>query len=359
MSDNNSVTFMAVGDIMLGDHPICLGHGVGSTIKKQGSEFIFENVSNVLKKADITFGNLECVLSDIDIDYGNYNTIQLRGAETSVNGLIYAGFDVLSLANNHILEHGENSLIRTKKLLYINGIQTVGVSENKRKSRESVILNRNGISFGFLAYCLVRDKTAYCSVEDFHDIISDVRKVKDNIDILIVSLHWGNEFVRKPSPEQFYLAHSIIDAGANLILGHHPHVLQGVEIYNGGIIAYSLGNFVFDMWQRKMRESMIFSCEFSKNGIVDFDIMPVYINNFYQPCLLQENEKKMLLLSRITSKFLEHLNEDAYQKEVRNCRIQYRLDLVTHLLINFYRYRPTYLYQILEDFIKKQRCLIL
>ncbi|MCZ7393346.1 MAG: CapA family protein [Candidatus Methanoperedens sp.] len=346
---------MAVGDIMLGDHPICLGHGVGSVIKKEGPEYIFDNVSDVLKKADITFGNLESVLSDIGIDYGNYNTIQLRGAETSVNGLLHAGFDVLSIANNHILEHGENSLIRTKKLLSDNGILAVGVSENKRKSREPVIFVRNGISFGFLAYCLVRDKTAYCSVEDSQDMISDIRKAKDNIDILIVSLHWGKEFVRKPSPEQFSLAHRIIDAGANLVLGHHPHVLQGVETYNEGMIVYSLGNFVFDMWQRKMRESMIFSCRFSKNGIVDFKIMPVYINDFYQPCLLQENAKH-ILLSKIMDEFLEHVVEDAYQEEVWACRTKYRLELVIHLIINFYKYNPIYLCQIAKNFINKQRC---
>lgn len=354
MQDSDVVTLMTIGDIMMGDHPICLGHGVGSFIKKQGPEYIFSNISDVLKNADITFGNLECVLSDIGVDQVNYKTVQLRGAETSVNGLTNAGFDVLSIANNHILEHGENSLIRTKKLLHDNGIQTVGVSESKRKSREPVILSRNGVSFGFLAYCLVRDKTAYCSVEDSHDIINDVRKAKNDVDILVVSLHWGNEFVRKPSPEQFSLGHSIIDAGAKLILGHHPHVLQGVETYNDGVIVYSLGNFVFDMWQRKMRESMIFSCRFSKTGIVDFEIMPAYINDFYQAYLLQGNKKKVLL-SKITTEFLVHLNEDAYQKEVRDCRTQYRLGLVKHLLLNFYRYKPIYLYQILEDFIKKQR----
>lgn len=354
MLDNNGVTLMAVGDIMLGDHPICIGHGVGSTIKKQGSEFIFENVSEILGKADITFGNLESVLSDIGIDPTDIKSVQLRGSETSVNGLAHAGFDIVSIANNHILEHGEKSLMKTKYLMSKNGIYTVGVSVNKRKSREPVFLVRNGICFGFLAYCLVRDKTAYCSVDDSHDIISDVKKVKNNADILIISLHWGNEYVRKPSLEQFSLAHSIIDAGSDLILGHHPHVLQGVEAYNNGIIVYSLGNFVFDMWQREMRESMIFSCRFSKNGIVDFEIIPMYINDFYQPCMLYGNEKDVLL-SKITDEFLERVNEKKYQEDVRDCRARYRLSLVKHLITNFYRYKPIYLYQIFEDFVKKQR----
>ncbi|MDA0524646.1 CapA family protein [Methanococcoides alaskense] len=352
MSDNDAVTLMAVGDVMLGDHPICIGHGVGSLIKEKGSEFIFENVSDILKKADITFGNLESVLSDVEIDLANIKSVQLRGSESSVDGLISAGFDVMSIANNHILEHGERSLIRTQELLSNSDIKTVGVSENKKRSRDLVILDRNGISFGFLAYCLVRDETSYCSVEDPQDIVSDIKKVKDDVDILIVSLHWGNEFVRKPSPDEFSLAHDIIDAGTDLILGHHPHVLQGVERYNNGVIVYSMGNFVFDMWQRKMRESMIFSCKFSKNGIVDFEIIPVFINDHYQPCPLYRKDKDTLL-SKINNEFIECVSKDTYQEEVRNCRGQYRLALVKHLITNFYRYKFTYLCQILENFVKK------
>lgn len=349
MRDNDTVTLIAVGDVLLGDHPICIGYGVGSLIKKKGSEFIFENVSEILKKADITFGNLESVLSDIEINLSNIKSVQLRSSESSVDGLTSAGFDVMSIANNHILEHGEKSLKRTQELLSNSGIKIVGVYENKKKSRDLVILDRNGISFGFLAYCLVRDKTAYCSVEHPHDIVSDIKKVKDDVDILIVSLHWGNEFVRKPSPEQFSLAYDMIDAGADLILGHHPHVLQGVESYNNGVIVYSMGNFVFDMWQRKMRESMIFSCRFSKNRIIDFEIMPVYINDYYQPYILYGKEKDVLL-SKITNEFLEHVDENVYQKEVRGCRTQYRLDLVKHLIKNFYYYKPRYLFQILGSF---------
>lgn len=352
MSDNDTVKLMAVGDVMLGDHPICIGHGVGSLIREKGPEFVFENVSEILNKADITFGNLESVLSDEGIDPSDLRSVQLRGSESSVKGLTCAGFDMMSIANNHCLEHGQGSLTRTMEILSENDIRTVGVSEDKNRSRELVILNRNGISFGFLAYCLIRDETAYCSVEEPHDIVDDVKKVKDDVDILIVSLHWGNEYIRKPSPEGASLAQDIIDAGADLILGHHPHVLQGVESYNNGVIVYSMGNFVFDMWQRKMRESMIFSCQFSKDGIVDFEIIPIYINDHYQPTLIHGKDRDELL-SKITNDFLERLSEEEYQKEVSDNRKQYRLDLVKHLITNFYRYRFTYLYQILESFIRK------
>jgi gamma-polyglutamate biosynthesis protein CapA len=353
MSDNSIVTLAAVGDIMLGDNSISIGHGVGSIIKEHGAEYIFKNVSGIFHKADIIFGNLECVLSETEINPSDIHSITMRASESSINGLTYAGFNVLSIANNHILEHGENSVLRTQKILSENGIKTVGVSENKKESREPIILNKNGISIGFLAYCLVRDKTAYCSVEDPYSIVNDVKEAKKRVDFLVISLHWGNEYVHKPSNEQFLLSHEIIDAGANLILGHHPHVLQGVEKYKGGIIVFSMGNFVFDMWQRKMRESMIFSCRFSKNKIIDFEIIPVYINDFYQPIILC-GEKKEKLLSKITKEYLRYADNDAYKKEVNKCRNKYRLDLAKYLATNFYNYKPTYLYQILENSIKRR-----
>ena len=350
----DSVSLVAVGDIMLGDHPICIGHGVGSSLKNKEPNLLFSNVFDVLKQGDITFGNLESVLSDLDIDKNSINSVSLRGSEKSINEITSAGFNVVSIANNHILEHGEASLKRTNELLHQHGIQGIGVSDTKFDSRKTFVMEIKGIKIGFLAYCLIGDETAYCSVDSSSEIIEDVKNASANVDVLVVSMHWGNEFIRKPSPQQVELGHAIIDAGANLILGHHPHVLQGVETYNDGVIVYSLGNFVFDMWQRKMRESMIFSCKFSKNGIVDFEIIPAYINDSYQPYLLQGNNKNVLL-SRITNEFLVHLNGNEYQKEVRDCRKQYRLDLVKHLLLNCYRYKPIYLYQTFEDFIKKQR----
>ena len=114
-----------------------------------------------------------------------------------------------------------------------------------------------------------------------------------------------------------------------------------------------MGNFVFDMWQRKMRESMIFSCRFSKNKIIDFEIIPVYINDFYQPVILC-GVKKEKLLSKITKEYLRYADNDAYKKEVNECRNKYRLDLVKYLVTNFYNYKPSYLYQILESSIKRR-----
>lgn len=346
------VTLMAVGDIMLGDDPICIGHGVGSTLKERNYESQFNSVSDIFKQGDIIFGNLECVLSNLDINYKSIKSVQFRGSENCIHSLVDAGFNVISLANNHILEHGLSSLKRTQNLLSKNGIHAVGVSENKDESINPVILKQNGITFGFLAYCLIRDKTAYCSVEDPFDIINDVKEASTKVDNLIVSMHWGNEYIRKPSPQQVELGHAIIDAGANLILGHHPHVLQGVEKYNDGVIVYSMGNFVFDMWQRKMRESMIFSCDFSKEGIQNFDIVPTIIGKDFKPVPLNGIEKEKLK-SQITGEFMNLMDEESYIDEVQACRQQYRFDIIKHLAFHFYQFNPLYLFQIIMSSLKK------
>jgi poly-gamma-glutamate synthesis protein (capsule biosynthesis protein) len=350
--DNDFVSLVAVGDIMLGDHPICIGHGVGSSLKRKEPGTLFSNVSDILGKADITFGNLECALSDMNIESKSLSSVRLRGSEKSIHELKSVNFNVVSIANNHILEHGDVALDRTKELLKQHKINAIGVADTKEQSRQVFVIEVKGIKIGFLAYCLIRDKTAYCSVDNTQEIIDDVRKAASKVDFLIVSIHWGNEFIRKPSPQQVKLGHAIIDAGAKVVLGHHPHVLQGVEEYNAGIIAYSMGNFVFDMWQRKMRESMIFSCNLSKDGIESFDIIPAYIGKDFKPFLLKGIEKEKIK-SKITSEFLELVDSDKYLAEVQVCRQQYRLDLVKHLALKFYMYNPSYLYQLILNSLKK------
>jgi poly-gamma-glutamate synthesis protein (capsule biosynthesis protein) len=349
----DTVSLVAVGDVMFGDHPICVGHGVGSSLKNKEPGFLFSNVSNILKKGDITFGNLECVLSDIDIDYGSLASVSLRGEEKSIHELTSAGFNVVSIANNHILEHGVPSLKKTKELLHQNGIVDIGVADTKEESRTVSDMEVKGVKVGFLAYCLIGDKTAYCSVDNPTEIIGDVKNASSEVDVLIVSMHWGNEFIRKPSPQQVELGHAIIDAGAKLILGHHPHVLQGVEEYNNGIIAYSMGNFVFDMWQRKMRESMILSCNISKDGIEDFEIVPAIIDKNFRPLLLDGTEKEELE-SKITGEFLDIMEEATYIMEVQKYRREYRIGLIKHLIFHFYQYNPRFLYQIILGFLGKR-----
>lgn len=345
-----NVTLMAVGDIMLGDHPICLGHGVGSKIKKMGPKFPFLYVASILHEADIVFGNLEAVISGAEINTKSLKSLQLKALPEVVEGLKYAGFNILSLANNHILEHGNEAMFETLDILSKCGINSAGV--NKTSKKQPLIFEKNKIKIAFLAYCLIRDKTAYCSVDDYDEICTDVTNCKKNADIVIVSLHWGNEFIRKPSLNQIKIAHDIIDAGATLILGHHPHVLQGIEYYKKGIIAYSLGNFIFDMWQKRMRESMIFCCDISKNGVVDVKTIPIYINKAHQPEIAQDNCAKKIL--SVIHKPIKMDSDDGYFREVALRRKQYRQDVKKHFITNFFRYHPRIALQLITKSLEKR-----
>jgi poly-gamma-glutamate synthesis protein (capsule biosynthesis protein) len=127
-----------------------------------------------------------------------------------------------------------------------------------------------------------------------------------------------------------------------------------VEEYNEGVIVYSMGNFVFDMWQRKMRESIIFSCSLSKGRIKNFEMFPVIIDKYFRPHLMNGIEKEKLM-TQITSDFLEVRDNNMYLREVRACRQSYHFDLAKHLVQNVYRYNYLYLYQIISKYFKKQR----
>lgn len=360
----SSVALMAVGDIMLGNHSTCVGHGVNTKIKKKGANYPFLQIVSTLRKGDIVFGNLEAVLSNNGVNRKQLSSVSMRAMPEAVEGLIYAGFNILSLANNHALEHDEEALFETMNTLSQHNIKYVGVDSDIAKARESLIMHIKGITIAFLAYCLVPDKTAYISIKDTEEICLDVHKTKSQADIVVVSLHWGSEYIESPSPSQIRLAHQIIDSGANIILGHHPHVLQGVESYKGGIIAYSLGNFVFDLtYLEETRSSTILECSLSKEGVADYKLHPVYINNQYAPYLLQGKEGEALL-TKLDKLSLE-LNEEnlvkvnykeqerEYKKEVEVLRRRASRRMMRYFIRNIYRYPPRFASQIITGYLRK------
>lgn len=361
LDEENQITLMAVGDIMLGNRFICMKHGI-STMRRKNPKYPFLHTASTLRKGDIVFGNLEAVLSTKNMNINSIKTLQLRGMPSAIEGVTYAGFNVLSLANNHVMEHGKEAMFETKSILSAHNIKYIGVDKNIKKDRKPAIIKIKNIKIAFLAYCLVHDKTSFCPISNPSDICTDVKKAKTQADIVIVSLHWGNEFIERPSPFQIKLGRKIIDSGANIILGHHPHVLQGIETYNGGRIAYSLGNFVFDQWQEKTRESMIFYCKLSKNGIISTETLPVYINDKYQPEILEGIKAKKLLSkindlsSRLMSEDLSNFDKKTkeYMAEVKFHRNQYRKDLRKYFLMNIYRYPPRFTFQIVKEHIVKK-----
>jgi len=254
------------------------------------------------------FGNLELPFSEHGKPFFSYETTNFFVKTDSVKALGLAGFDVVSLANNHILECGPDSLKLTQDVLLQENISSFGAGENLAAARKPLIKEVNNIKVGFLGYSTPDKQSALPDRAGASPLIPenisvDIEALKPQVDFLIVSLHFGMTYIQYPSQEGIEIAHNVIDMGANLILGHHPHVLQGIEEYKEGLIAYSLGEFIFDPTQglrysklarEERRRCFIFSCEFTKDKILDYSYFPTHSSDEYQPYLLQGEEAEKM-----------------------------------------------------------------
>jgi len=258
-----------VGDVMLGDHPVCFGHGVRSQAIKQGLGALLSDASAVFREHDAVIGNLETVLSAQGEEPRNLQALEFRGQPSFAAVLFESGFTALSLANNHILEHGSDAFKETVETLNIQGLQVLGLM-GSAQGLDPVPLHREP-NVVVLA-CSMRPEV-YAAKNDHYaqpeaaTLISEVARQAQTDRVVIVSLHWGREYQSFPSPDQRTLAHALIDAGATLVVGHHPHVMQPVESYSHGLIAYSLGNFLFDSWLPDCKKSKILSVELEGRNI--------------------------------------------------------------------------------------------
>ncbi len=283
-----------VGDIML-------SRSVGVKIKKSGdNRFPFLKIADKLKSADLTFGNLEGPISDKGVNQGSIYSF--RADPQVIEGLKFAGFDVLSLANNHIFDWGKDALVDTINRLKTENIFSVGVGENKTDANEPVIINLDGTKIAFFAYTNLYPKTleaeenssgiSHFEIEAVKNII---RETKKSTDLVIISFHWGDEYKIKVNEEQKNIAYELVDAGADLIIGHHPHVIQEVEKVSSSSassgqadksawIAYSLGNFVFDQnFSNETMEGLMLKVKIQGNKISGIQPIKIKINSNFQP----------------------------------------------------------------------------
>lgn len=249
--DKYPVKIMAVGDICPGDHYFTMGHGVRSSFEKSPESF-FGNLQDLLKSADISFCNLEGVLSDAGLDESSFKSFAFRGSPRMAKPLSSAGFNVANIANNHILQHGIAAFDETISRLRESGIHPLGIKAGPEYSSEPVLMNINGARVGLLGYSMVPER--YCpqniryALSSPQEMKKDVSLLRQSADIIIVSCHCGIEAMDRPSQATRELARSLIDAGVDLFIGHHPHVFQPVELYKNGAILYSLGNFISDFF---------------------------------------------------------------------------------------------------------------
>jgi poly-gamma-glutamate capsule biosynthesis protein CapA/YwtB (metallophosphatase superfamily) len=279
-SEQETVTLAAVGDILL-------DRGVGRQIERHGADYPFRHAAPILREADIAFGNLECPISES----GRLvvKPFRFRAHPRVLDGLVNAGFDVLSLANNHTLDCGRDGLIETMEHLKRKGILGVGAGGTRAQAEEPVVLQAKGVRVAFVGFCdfipegvFLRDDRASIAMASAEGVRRSVKRARAQADIVIVSFHWGIEYRARPSPRQIELARAAAESGADLVLGHHPHVLQGLEAMRvktdygerNVLIAYSLGNFVFDPRGEEPSRTMILRVTLRKAGLVGAQILP-------------------------------------------------------------------------------------
>lgn len=288
MEDSEGIVLAAAGDVML-------TRGVGRVIDEMGVDHPFERVKGLISRADVAFCNLETSISTGGTPIPGKG-IWFRSRPEAATALARAGFDIVSLANNHILDYDTPSLLDTMNYLARVGVRYAGAGRNIEDARApsviEVLAPSGQIRVAFLAYnelSFVYWTSAYPRMFAATDtvpgtapmvraqILEDVKKARELADLVVVSLHWGTEYVSWPSKTHRKLARDIIDAGASLVLGHHPHVLQGFEVYRGGLIAYSLGNFIFDQRGLSRSQSLILAVGLGPEGPLWAQLIPVLI----------------------------------------------------------------------------------
>jgi len=254
-------TIGLVGDLGLGRH-------ITSTARsKNNFSWSFDGISPWLGQNDFTLANLESPIIK-NCPQGLTGTFTFCG---DTRFLPYLNNFVFNLNNNHILNYGLDGLNQTKNLLttdyFYDNFYTKTI---------------NNITFGFLGY----DFITYPQT-DPQKIIDSIKKYKPSVDWLIVSIHWGNEYLPKPEKWRVDLAHQMIDAGADIIHGHHPHVWQAPEIYQGKPIFYSFGNFIFDQsWSYETSHSQIARLTLTRSAITSIDYFPIEIRSNSQPWIM-------------------------------------------------------------------------
>lgn len=283
---------MFVGDISLGEHFFSFGHGPRTFI--ENGEDIFGGVRHVLSKAEFVVGNLEGPLSDIGYKSKDPLRRVFRGSPASLKQLCEAGVNILNLANNHSLQHGKDCFFDTLHRLKESGIQTIGSVGQLVPANALIIKGKGGQSVGLIAASDIRDNTdpgqdIYAKFNR-EDVCKAVQNLSRKCESIIVVLHWGIEGNTGPTATQRAIAGRLVRAGADLIIGHHPHVFFEIERIKGSLIAYSLGNFVFDLpWERKLTHSGILDLEIHSDGSINsIKIWPVRIKPNGLPTACQQ-----------------------------------------------------------------------
>lgn len=314
--DFEAVLISAVGDVML-------SRRVGTLMEAEGDDYPFTEVTPLFADSDLVVANLESPIGTTGRPIPN-KMIWFRAKPSAASALNRAGVDVVCLANNHILDYDTENLLETMDLLERAGIQYFGAGRNLEEARRPLIEERYGIRIGFLGYSEFARPGLYwskayprsfdatptrpgCAPLDETFLEEDIRRTSNLCDFLVVMIHWGAEDTNVPKPfivDQRKIARLALESGADVVLGTHPHALQGLEIVGKGLCAYSLGNFVMDQKREIQKESVILNMYVTRSGLSGVDLHPAYIEECKPRILKGERASRLLMKLREISEVL-------------------------------------------------------
>lgn len=298
-----------VGDIML-------GRQVGdSPASQRDAGAPLRPLQRRLARADLTIGNLESTLSSDGIPQqpGNDSFAADPGV---LDALDDVGFDVLSLANNHTGDFGERAFRQTLRRVNTSPIERVGAGLDRQRAWRPVVVSRAGVRFGLVAFNAIGEtpaasprtpgvaevrmqpRTGPLNAGDLRRAVRAVRSLEDRADVVIVLPHWGEQYTNQPVTDQREVGAALLDAGADMVVGGHPHWVQGVQVHRGDLVVHSLGNFIFDMDDHETQEGVMLEAVFWGGDLKAVDFVPYVIGPDFAPRLVK-GDRATTILDRI------------------------------------------------------------
>jgi len=296
--NSGRVKLAFVGDVLLGEY-------VGTLMERNGFDYPYVHVGDQLRSADIAAANLETAVTALAGEKPGLKTYEFRSDPDALPAFREAGFDLVNLANNHTLDFGADGLRDTMKHLEASELLHVGAGETADEAYAPVYIEKNGLRVAIFGFTRVIPDTSWkvgakklglADTYNYTRPVQEIEKAAAEADVVIVLTHWGDEGTQEPHPqEQVELGRRFIDAGADLVVGSHPHVLQGFEKYGGGWIAYSLGNFIFTKSKNPLTyEAAVLEAECGEDGDCSLKLTPYYADTPQPQPMAPERTRELM-----------------------------------------------------------------
>lgn len=290
------ISIAAVGDLMLGSW-------VTPVLEQNGATYPYQKTTPYLESADLAIANLEAPFTlEGELFEKKFN---FKVPPKFASGLPQGGIDVVTLANNHTMDYGETGLISTFETLDRVSIHYSGAGQNKQQAHQPVVVEAQGRRIAFFGYSMTfptefyaGDDSAGTAYPEPDLMAANISMWDDSVDFVVASFHWGAEKRETPKDYQITFAHLAIDSGADLVLGHHPHVLQGLEVYKNRLIAYSLGNYVFGSYSKHSVDSIILKVILRDDGLFYARCVAINVDNRqveFQPEVVSGARQQVIL----------------------------------------------------------------